>query len=116
MTWIVGGLARQALTEVRGNDHPDLGRAVVDEPGQLPMASHPVQHVEVLAVPHGFEEAPGLRAARLIEDGRAHVLDVGVDGPAEDEEHGHGHDEGEDEGEHVPLEVNELLHDDADEA
>src|SRR5262249_39439477 len=61
----VRGLTRELAPEVRGNDHADLRRALVDEPGQLGVARDPVEDVEVLGIGHRVQKAPRLGAPRL---------------------------------------------------
>src|SRR3989441_10726598 len=65
------------------------------------------------SVLEGLEELPRLHAPRQVDDGRRHVLDVGIDRPAEDEEHGDRDEQHEREREPVAPELEELLRDDA---
>src|SRR5713101_5618267 len=76
-------------------------------PRELVRATRAIADVEVLAVLERLEQLHRLDAPRLIEDGGRHVLDVGVDGPAENEQHGDRHEERQREREAVAPELDE---------
>src|SRR5438477_52821 len=106
------GAAREAARVIRRDDDADLGHTVVDHPGELVRAPRAITDVEVLAVLERLQQLHRLDAPRLIEDGGRDVLDVGVDGPAEDEQHGDRHEERQREREAVAPKLDELFGDD----